>query len=114
MPLSPLVEFEEAAIATAAALADDAGDGCRRVFQMAERGIGPAGPRACERAGVNDRVPFQPVFQESSCLLTTIEQWRWRRARLRTCAPAPERAALRQRLRCAVHLPRYNLSISDI
>lgn len=50
--------------------------------------VGPAGPRACERAGVNNRVPFQPVFQESSCLLTTIEQWRWRRARLRTCAPA--------------------------
>lgn len=39
VPLSPLVELEEAAIATAAALADDAGDGCRRVFQMAERGM---------------------------------------------------------------------------
>ena len=41
VPLSLLVEFEEAAIATAAALADDAGDGCRRVFQMAERGMDP-------------------------------------------------------------------------
>ncbi len=83
VPLSPLVEFEEAAIATAAALADDAGDGCRRAFQMAERGIGPAGPRACERAGVNDRVP--PVFQESSCCL---QQSNSGVGGVRACAPA--------------------------
>lgn len=102
MPLSPLVEFEEAAIATAAALADDAGDGCRRVFQMAERGIGPAGPRACERAGVNDRVPFVPRI----LLLAYIN----RTVALAACAPAHLRACRR----CAVHLPRYNLSISDL
>jgi len=81
-----LVEFEEAAIATAAALADDAGDGCRRVFQMAERGIGPAGPRSCERAGVNDRVPFVPRILLLAHNNRTVALAAC--ARLRTCAPA--------------------------
>lgn len=71
VPLSLLVEFEEAAIATTAALADDAGDGCRRVFQMAERGMDPHAflrerkqtrhpvLRHCSRvAGVNEPVSF--------------------------------------------------------
>lgn len=61
VPLSLLVEFEEAAIATAAALADDAGDGCRRVFQMAERGMDP-------HAFLRERKKTRhPVFRKFRC-----------------------------------------------
>ena len=61
MPLSPLVEFDEAAIATAVALADR--DGCCLVFlvfQMAERGMrgrGGRGPRVNSGCGVNEIPP---------------------------------------------------------
>ena len=61
VPLSPLVEFDEAAIATAVALADR--DGCCLVFlvfQMAERGMrgrGGRGPRVNSGCGVNEIPP---------------------------------------------------------